>query len=115
MRIFNRRRVAAMLAFAAASASLGGAAQAVLNDLDVNVSDVIDDLSVSALSDIANDLHLLACDQTNVISNDGEANRQENTQTNRCSISVVKLKDTLNDLSIDDLLANGVNVLSEGN
>lgn len=114
MRMFNRRRVAVMLAFAAASASLGGAAQAVLNDLDVDVTDVIEDLSVSALSDIANDLHLLSCDQANVISNEGDANRQENEQTNRCSISVVKLKDVLNDLAIEELLAGGLNVLTEG-
>lgn len=121
MRIFNRRRLAVTLALAAGSVALTGAgAQALLNDLDVGVSDVIDDLSVEALSDLVslddvlNDLHLLSCDQTNIISNEDEANEQENEQTNRCVINVVKLTNALNDLSITDLLENGVNVLSEG-
>lgn len=89
MRMFTRGRVAAVLALAVASATFSGvAAQAVLNDLEVDVEDVIDDVTVDALSDLvsvsdlANDLHALSCDQTNIISNEGEANEQENTQTN---------------------------------
>lgn len=114
MRMFTRSRIAAIAVFAAASATFGGAAFAVANDLSVNVSDVLDDVSVSALSDLANDVHALSCDQTNVIANDGEANRQENEQTNRCVVNVVKVTDVANDLTISDLLEHGINVLTEG-
>lgn len=121
MRMFNRRRVAAIMAFAAATATLGGAAaQALADDAEVEVSDVIDDIEVEALSDLVslddvlNDAHVLSCDQTNIISNEDEANEQENTQTNRCVINVAKVTNLANDLSIEDALEAGINVLTEG-
>lgn len=115
MRLFNRRRTAALLIFAAGTATVGGSAHAVLNNINVNVSDVIETVDISILSDLLNGLHLLSCDQGNLLLNDGEANEQGNTQTNRCSISVLKVKDVLNDLGIDGLLSGGLNVLTEGN